>query len=200
MLARMRDDRLPVKDKAIIGMLAFFLIVAVLEAWWLFHTDRLVALAESGNIWARLFRVYGDCDRTYYDQVTSLPRTLEAINVWITQALNVWLIYAIIKRTHYRHALQLCVASYLTYSLVLYYGQAHLAGYADMKVRSAYTYFLFYGVNAPWFVFYLYMAYDSFVTITRGLAQLARGRGGQRVSSSEVRPVGVVVDDESARA
>jgi len=123
----MRDDeRLPAKDKAIIAMLGFFLAVAfTLEAWWLLNAKHLVELAPTSTF-ARLFQIYGACDATYFDKVSGLSLTLEGINVCFTQLLNLWLIFAIVKRRHYRHALQLTVSAYLSYSLVLYYMQAHL--------------------------------------------------------------------------
>ena len=60
---------------------------------------------------ARLFRVYAEGDRAYYDPVMALPRALETINVFCTQPLNAWLIYAILARKPYRHALQPIVGS-----------------------------------------------------------------------------------------
>jgi EXPERA (EXPanded EBP superfamily) len=196
---------LPLKDKTIIGMLVFFLLVAVLEAWWLLNTHRLVELSST-SFWARLFQIYGDCDASYYDRVSPLSRTLETINVCFSQFLNVALIHAIVKRKQYRHALQLCLASYLTYSLVVYYMQAHLSGYADMKYKTTGMFLLFYGVNAPWIVFYFYMARDSFRAIVQRFApssaELARAgvADGQRVSRVEAGPSGVVVDDEATSA
>jgi len=36
-----------------------------------------------------------------------------------------------------------------------------------MASRSFFTFFLFYGVTVPWLLGHLYLAYDSWVAITR---------------------------------
>jgi hypothetical protein len=149
------------RDRVILGLLCFFLLIAFsLELYWLIYRDELVERAPH-ELFARLFQIYGDADRAYYDRVSALAIGLESINVYFTQFLNVALIYAIIARKYWRHSLQLLVGSYLTYSVVLYFYAAHVTGYPDMRYFSAYTYFLFYATNLPWLLGYGYMAYDS---------------------------------------
>lgn len=148
-------------DRTIIGLLCFFLLIAFsLELYWLIYRDELVERAPH-ELFARLFQIYGDADRAYYDRISPLAIGLEGINVYFTQFLNVALIYAIVARRHWRHTLQLLVGSYLTYSVVLYFWAAHVVGYPDMRYKSAYTYFLFYAPNLPWLLGYAYMAYHS---------------------------------------
>ncbi len=162
--------KLPTRDRVIIGLLIFFLIIAFsLELYWIIFRYELVARAD--HEWmAYLFKIYGDADRAYYDQVTPFSSSLEIINVAITQWLNVWLIIAIVKRHYYRYALQLTVGSYLAYSVVLYFWVAHIDGYAAMRYQSFYTYFMFYVPNFPWLFGYAYMAYDAIVAICRRFA------------------------------
>ena len=149
------------RDRIILVLLSFFLCIAFsLELYWLIYRDELVARAPH-ELFARLFQIYGDADRAYYDRVSALAIGLEGINVYFTQLLNVWLMIAIIGRRHYRHVLQLLVGSYLTYSVVLYFWAAHVTGYPDMRYPSPYTFFLFYAPNLPWLLGYAYMAWDS---------------------------------------
>jgi len=149
------------RDRVILGLLTFFLCIAFsLELYWLLFRDELVDRAPH-ELFARLFQIYGDADRAYYDRVSALAIGLEGINVYVTQILNVWLMVAIIGRRHYRHVLQLLVGSYLTYSVVLYFWCAHVTGYPDMRYQSPYTFFLFYAPNLPWLLGYAYMAWDS---------------------------------------
>ncbi len=163
-------ERLPIKDRVIVAMLGFFLAVAfTLELYWLGHPVDLPAQAGS-SFMAHLFEIYSDCDRAYYDAINPFTRALELINVWFTQLLNVWLLYAIWKRRPYRHGLQLLLGSYVSYSVSLYFLSAHLSGYENMKYRSGYTYFLFYATNLPWLLAHLYLAGDSLVAITRRFA------------------------------
>lgn len=158
---------MPRRDRVILGLLCFFILVALsLELYWLVYRDELVARAPH-ELFARLFQIYGDADRAYYDRITPTAIGLEGINVYVTQILNVALIYAIVARTHWRHTLQLVVGSYLTYSVVLYFWAAHVTGYPDMRYQSSYTFFLFYAPNLPWLLGYAYMALDSVRAIHR---------------------------------
>lgn len=172
--------RLGPRDRATLVLLGFYLLVAfTFEVYWLVNARALPERAPT-DLWARLFSIYGDCDRAYYDRVTPLALCLEGINVLFTQALNALLIFGIVKARPWRHPLQLAVSAYLSYSVVLYFLEAHVSGYANMRYRSAYTYALFYGVNAPWLLGHLWMAWDSFVTLTgqaRARASSTAGSG-----------------------
>ena len=152
----------------------FFLAIAFsFELYWITHARRLVELSTRDTL-AHWFSFYGECDTAYYEKVSPLALTLEGINVYFTQLLNVWLIWAIVKRKAYRHALQLSVASYLSYSVILYFLETHVGGYSHMRSVSTYTYALFYGVNLPWLLGHLYMVYDSIVAVTRQFRLAAR--------------------------
>jgi hypothetical protein len=160
-VSRERAESLPARDKAIIGMLVFFLTIAfTLELYWLVYSSELVARA-SQDFMARLFQIYGAADRAYFDAVTPFALSLEGINVFFTQGLNVWLIVAIVRRRYYRHALQLTVASYLSYSVILYFVHMHVGGYREMVARTPANYAIFFGANLPWLLGHLYMVWDS---------------------------------------
>lgn len=149
------------RDRVTIGLLCFYILIALsLELYWLIFRDELVARAPH-ELFARLFEIYSDCDRAYYDRVSPLAIALESINVCFTQLLNVSLIYAIVARRHWRHTLQLLVGSYVAYSVILYFYTAHVVGYPDMRYKSAYTFLLFYTTNLPWLLGYAWMAADS---------------------------------------
>jgi hypothetical protein len=157
-----QPDNLSASDRVIIALLTFFIAIAVsLELYWIVYNDSLVARADH-ELFARLFQIYGDADRAYFDRITPMAIGLEQINVFVTQFVNVWLIWAIVQRSRYRHPVQLVVGSYLAYSVVLYFWAAHVCGYPDMRYYSAYTYFLFYAPNLPWLLGYAFMAWQSF--------------------------------------
>lgn len=162
------------RDRVILGLLTFFLCIALsLELYWLVFRDELVARAPH-ELFARLFQIYGDADRAYYDRISPTAIALEGINVYVSQALNVWLMAAIVARKHYRHLLQLVLGSYLTYSVILYFWAAHVTGYPDMRYQSAYTFFLFYAPNLPWLLGYAYMAWDSIRALDARLREPVR--------------------------
>ncbi len=157
------------RDRILLGLLCFYILIALsLELYWLIYRDELVARAPT-ELFARLFQIYGDADRAYYDRISPLAIGLEGINVYFTQILNVLLMYAIVARRHWRHTLQLLLGSYVTYSVVLYFYAAHVVDYPDMRYQSAYTFFLFYATNLPWLLGYGYMAHDSIRAIHRAI-------------------------------
>jgi hypothetical protein len=171
--ARPSTTRLDKTDLAIIAMLGFCVLMAVtLELYWLIFRSELVARANSSFI-ANLFRIYGDADSTYFAMETPLSYAFESINVYFTQALNLWLIYAIVKQRPYRHALQLGVASYLTYSVVLYFWTEHVSGYSHMRAHTPWLYFLYFSPNMPWLLFHAFMIWHSARAISNRFARSA---------------------------
>ncbi len=162
----LRRQPLPKKDWLILALQAFFFLTAVtLELYWVRHSDELVARSETDLI-AAGFRLYGAADRAYYVAVTPFTLSLETIKIFFTQPLILWLAYAILARKPYRHPLQLALASYVSYSVLLYFWTAHLSGYADLRSRDLPTFLLFYVANLPWLLGHLYMVYDSARAIT----------------------------------
>jgi len=160
-----RWSGLTAKDKGIVVLLVFFLLVAFsLELYWILRADSL-AIRSTDEWIAYLYSIYGEADRAYYDSVTPFTLGLETINVFGTQILNLWLIWAILQNRAYRYALQLTLGSYLTYSVLLYFWVFHLSGYADMKHQNPSTFFLLIVPNVPWLVGYFYLAYDAFRAI-----------------------------------
>lgn len=158
-------NSIPAKDKWIVTLLVFFLSVAFsLELYWIVYADSLVARSHTDWI-AYLYSIYGEADRAYFDSVTPFTLGLETINVFVSQILNVWLIWAILAEKRYRYALQLTVGSFLTYSVVLYFWVFHLAEYADMQYQSAYTFIILIVPNLPWLLGYLYLAWDAYRAI-----------------------------------
>lgn len=215
----MKRAPLLLRDRAILGLLGFFVLVAfTLELYWLRHSTTLVADAE-GNWMAKLFRIYGACDRAYFEAPSPLTLTLEGLNVYFTQALGLLIMWGIVKRRPWRYPLQLAVGAYVSYSVVLYFLTAQVGGFADMRERSLYGFALFYGVNLPWLAAHLYLVLDAGRAIT---ARFALGRfppaqgslrskgtlagegravgAGQAVRRAELGPARVVVDDEAAGA
>jgi cholestenol delta-isomerase len=159
-------SRLPTRDRAIVVLLGSFLLAAgTLELFFVVHARELRLMADA-NFMARLFQIYGAADRAYYDPVSPLALALETLNVFVTQIFNVWLIYAIVTRRSYRYPMQLAVASYLSYSVILYFWTNHLDGYANMAVKDPASYCLFYAPNLPWLFGYLYMVWDAWRAIT----------------------------------
>jgi hypothetical protein len=162
--------KLATRDWVIVGFLGFFILMAyTIELYFVVYHDQLVARSAT-DFFAKCYAVYGAGDNAYFGKVTALTRSLEGINIFCTQFLNAWLIYAILKAKPYRHVLQLGVAAYLSYSVILYFWSAHISGYENMAVKNAWAYFIFYVPNLPWLLAHLYMVYDSSVSITRRFA------------------------------
>jgi hypothetical protein len=156
---------LPAKDRVIIGLLLFFTAFNLtLDLALVLNAHRLESMV--GRHWlADLWAIYAEADRTWIVSPWSLAQ--ESLNVFVTTLVNVGLIAAIVRRARYRHALQLTLGAYLTYSCVLYFLAGHLSGYAGMATPSAWNFFLFYGLTMPWLLGHAYMAWDSIVAITR---------------------------------
>jgi hypothetical protein len=171
-----RTTRVTAADKAIIGMLAFCIVIGwSLELYWCVHRPDIVALASTNWI-ANLFRIYGEADSSYFTVQSPLSLGLETLNVFVTQFLNLWLIFAILKQRAYRHVLQLGVASYLTYSVIFYFWSEHLNGWGHMRVVSPWLMFLYIAPNLPWLVFHAYMIWHSGVAITERFRSTAPAR------------------------
>src|SRR6185503_4387354 len=133
---------LETRDRAIVVMLAAFTVFTL--------TLDLALVVNAGHLadravthWATaLWASYADADRLWI--VAPWSRAQEAINVFWTTGLNVWLIWAIVKRRAYRHVLQLALGSYHSYSVILYWLAGHLSGYEGMRSRTVYAFILFY--------------------------------------------------------
>jgi len=159
-------------------------IVAMLVAFTAFNlTLDLVLVVNAGQLaerpdasWATaLWAMYADADRLWI--VAPWSRAQEAINVFWTSGLNIWLIWAIVTRRANRHVLQLALGSYLSYSVILYWLAGHLSSYEGMRSWTAPNFALFYGSALPWLVGHLYMTYDSAVAITRRFTSGPERRG-----------------------
>jgi hypothetical protein len=160
---------LPTKDRVTVGLLVFYMSIALtLEAYWLlFHNS----MEGRSDVFARLLQVYWPADRNYripgYSVEKAFPLALESVNTVVTQILNAWLIFAIVRRRPYRHALQLTVSTYTAYGTFLYLYVGHLSGYAVFAYRGTYPLVLFYLANLPWLVGYGWMASESIRAIAR---------------------------------
>ncbi len=160
-------------DYVALFFLFFFIVVAfTAELYWLLFHASLPARAST-SFFGRLFQIYGDADRAYFDAVTSFSLCLEGINVFFTQLLNAWLIVAILRRRPERYALQLAISAYLSYSVVLYFLHMQVEGFSEMNGVNVRTLSMFYGINAPWLAGHLYMAWDAFRVIVRRFAARA---------------------------
>ncbi|MEU7103955.1 DUF1295 domain-containing protein [Streptomyces sp. NPDC046215] len=170
-----RGARLPRQERAAVGFLVFSLVMAfTLE---LYFVTAWRTIDQHQDVFARLFRVYGMGDSTYYGQGdVALPFALETINVFLTQGLNIALIVAIVRGLPWRYPLQLAVSSYVAYSVLLYFWHAHAGGYPAMPVHSPLAFFVFYAPNLPWFLGNLWMAGSAFRAMTARLGP-ARAAG-----------------------
>ena len=160
------------KDRAIIGLLAFFtLFNLTLDLWLVLHARELPLLVGR-HFFADLWAIYEPADRFWVVGGWSLAQ--EGLNVFVTTFVNLWLIWAIRRGAPYRHALQLTLGAYLAYSVVLYYLAGHVDGYPGMRERTVFNLALFYGTALPWLIGHGYLAWDSFVTITARFAAKPR--------------------------
>jgi hypothetical protein len=171
-LPRAANDALPTKDKLTVGMLAFFTLIAwTLEAYWLTHHN--VMDAHAGELLNRALQLYWPADRTYhvagYGSDKAFTLALERVNTCVTQWLQLWLIWSIVRKKHYRHVLQLTLATYTWYGTFLYYYVAHISNYAIFETRGSYAFVMFYACNAPWLIGYGWLMYDSIRTLAARL-------------------------------
>lgn len=137
---RAAPDEVPLStcDKLIVSFLGLFLVVSVLEAYWLVFHDQM---EQRTDVFAGLLSIYWPADRTYriagYGPEKAFTLSRESMNTLVFQWFNVALIYAIAKRRPWRHALQVVLATCVGYGTVLYYSVAHLSGYAVFERRTA---------------------------------------------------------------
>ena len=161
--------QLGARDKIVICLVIFFSAIALtFELYWLIFNQ---AMENRTDLLARAFALYWPADSTYripgFSAAKSFTLTLEGVNTFITPCLSFVLIWAILKGRPFRHALQLTIATYTLYSVLLYYLVAHISGYAVFENKDATTFLLFYLVNAPWFVGYTWMGWDAFQALAR---------------------------------
>jgi len=155
-----------------IGLLGYFFLVAMtLEVWWVLHSPAQKAALRGHSFVGKFWEIYSACDRGYFEEPSPLAWCLETINVGITQPLNLWLVWAIVRGKPYRWTLQLAMTSYYCFALILYFAVGHVSGYAMMRERSAYTFFLFYGTNGPWLLGHLWLWWQAARAVTRRFAE-----------------------------
>ena len=161
--------QLGARDKIVICLVIFFSAIALtFELYWLIFNQ---TMENRTDLLARAFALYWPVDYTYRVPGLSVAKSftlaVEGVNTFITPCLSFVLVWGILKRRPFRHALQLTIATYTLYSVLLYYLVAHISGYAVFENKDATTFLLFYLVNAPWFVGYAWMACDAFQALTR---------------------------------
>ena len=156
--------QLDARDKIVICLVIFFNAIALtFELYWLIFNQ---AMENRTDLLARAFALYWPADSTYRVPGLSVAKSftlaVEGVNTFITPCLSFVLVWGILKRQPFRHALQLTIATYSLYSVLLYYLVAHISAYAVFENKDATTFLLFYLVNAPWFVGYAWMGWDAF--------------------------------------
>lgn len=166
--------RLSRRDKVTLALLGFFCaIAATIELYFVVAHRGLVA-AAAHNPLAWLLSLYGPSDRDYFAAPSSLALSLEGLNVFVTQPLGLLLAWGIVRHRTWRWPLQLAVGSYLAYSVVLYFLNAQVSGFAGMSARTFRTFAVFYAANLPWLVGYAWMAWDAAREIRARLGAPAR--------------------------
>ena len=157
--------RLPAGDVFAVCLLGFFILAALsIELYYILNVH---TLPERTDLFAKAYAWYGKADRTYdgYGDV-SVALALETINVFVTQILNLILVWAIVGRKVFRYPLQLAVSAYVTYSVVFYQWLQQVSHYENMPHKTVEAYLLFLA-NLPWLAGYGYLGYRSFLVILR---------------------------------
>ncbi len=158
------------RDKVTLGLLGFFFLIGVtIELYFIVAHRDLVAAAPHHRL-AWLLSLYGPSDQAYFAHPSALALSLEGLNVFITQPLGIVIAYALVRRRWWRWPLQLVVGSYLAYSVVLYFTEAQVSGFANMSERSARSFIVFYAANLPWLLGYAWLAWDAGREIAARLA------------------------------
>ena len=150
------------RDKVTLALLGFFFVIGfTIELYFIVAHRGLVAAASAHQPLAWLLSLYGPSDRDYFAAPSSLALTLEGLNVFVTQPLGLVLAWGIVRRRPWRWPLQLTVGAYLAYSVVLYFVNAQVSGFASMEERSFRTFAVFYAANLPWLIGYAWLAWDA---------------------------------------
>lgn len=161
------------RDRAALGLLAFFVAVALtIELYWLRHA---FDLPRQHGWLARGFRFYGIGDRGYYDEVGRFEVGLESFQLCFTVPAYLWLAYAIVRRRPYRWPLQLCLGSYVAYSVVLYFTAKAATGFSQMQAHDLGAYLILVVPNLPWLLGSLWLALDAGAAILRAVRATERG-------------------------
>lgn len=154
-------------DKSVLWHIVFFCVIAfTLEAYWLLH---IRDITQRDDLFAKAFALYGRSDRGYYDQISGFEHALEAIQVFITVPAYMVLAYAIINRKPWRWPLQLCIGSYVAYSVVLYFTAKHAVDYAHMVEKDLISFLILYVPNIPWLTGNAFLAIDAARVIARAV-------------------------------
>jgi hypothetical protein len=153
------------RDRLVVGMLTFFIVFNVALDLPLILGHRDLAAGTRTDWIGRLWTAYAAVDAGWIVSQWSLAQ--EGLNVGVTTLVSAWLIWAIARGHAYRHALQLALGSYVTYSVLLYYLAGHLSGYAGMREPSLAAFAVFYAASLPWIAAHAYMVWHSSVEITR---------------------------------
>ncbi len=70
-----------------------------------------------------------------------------------------------------RFPLQLCVGSYVAYSVTLYFTAKHMTGYVQMPAHDLGSMLLMIVPNLPWLLGSLYLAVDAGAEIARAVTR-----------------------------
>jgi len=155
------------RDRATLWLVAFFVAAAMtVELYWLRHAFTLPN--QSGWL-AREFRFYGIGDRGYYDQVGWFEVGLESFHLCFTVPAYLWLAWTVVNRRVYRWLLQLCLGSYVAYSVVLYLTAKHVTSYASMPSHDVGSFLVLVLPNLPWLLGNLWLALDAARVIQRAV-------------------------------
>jgi hypothetical protein len=146
-------------DRAVLVLTLCFVVAAFLvELPWLLGSTELATIGgRFGAFWA----VYGAADRGYFDRVSGFERGLESFHIFVTQWLQIWLIWAVLRRRPQRFLLMVAVGSYVAFSTAVYLAAKHVMGYPLMPERTAGAMLLLYGANLPWLVGNAWIAWEG---------------------------------------
>jgi hypothetical protein len=154
---------LSTKDRVIIGGLVFFCVFNLTMDLYLILNSQVLAERASTNWFAYFWAIYSDVDRGWIVDPWSLGQ--ETLNVVVATPVNLWLIWAILKKSPRRPAIQLGLGVCMVYSVVLYHLAGHLSGYAGMREKALSSFAMYYASGLPWLLFHAYLAYDAAVAI-----------------------------------
>ena len=181
------NRRAPPRNRLVIGLLLFYVAFsATIDLYWVVHAQHLPELAAAGDWIARLYGNFATTDHGYYDRVGQAELGLEAVNVTVTQAMNLVLLVALWRRWPMRVPLQMAIGAIVAYSVLFDYACAALAGFPNMDTHDAGSLASFFGASAPWLLGHLYFVWDGWRQAARALRTPApRRRPGAPVPSFE---------------
>lgn len=178
------DTRQHLRPNSVVVTLVALVIAFnfTLALYWVAHTGDLPARAEHGDALALLFKYYAVADPAFYDRITQQELGIGWINVTAAQGLYLWLLASLLRCRPEWPVLQLSIGSFVSYSVLIHWWCAAIAGFPDIADKGSAYILLFFAAGAPWLLVHLYIAWDAWRAIMLRIGELPAPRTDARIT------------------